>query len=420
MTTIVNNRYQYNIYDRVITRLFNDTTDITIPGGTPTVDWTNTEFTKNSDSVVKVTSDGSTNFEFKVNNIDYDIRTGRSLGFRVYIPDITNLTSIICYALTADNSRFAFKTHNFSNREIENNGWHFLELYQDTATTTLTEDDLAAIGNAKLLINCSDTVTVYFDSLYANWKTKAKCLIYFDDSLVSGAINPTSGAWGDNYLDKYGFKANYALAPETINSNSNFLTTAQVNALVANGHHVVNHGNTNLTTLSIEDAETEVLNDEASLAQFGVKKHYVYPEGGVNSAIVQMLKDNGYKTARQTQNNIGYTQFGDEDSERIFRFGIGGQNASDTDASAAISNIDDRCNEGTMFTLMYHDIVLSGATGTDVLETNFRAVVDHLYDKVMEGVLDVVLAEPWYEGLKTVYEDSSLRTRAIVHGTAIE
>lgn len=68
------------------------------------------------------------------------------------------------------------------------------------------------------------------------------------------------------------------------------MTYAQCQDVVDAGGEILGHGTTDLTTLSIQAAETDVTNTKAILEQYGFDiKGYVYPSGGSNPSIRAMI-----------------------------------------------------------------------------------------------------------------------------------
>jgi peptidoglycan/xylan/chitin deacetylase (PgdA/CDA1 family) len=88
----------------------------------------------------------------------------------------------------------------------------------------------------------------------------------------------------------------------TMRENVNFMTLEQCKKIEELGGEILVHGSTNLTTMTLADAEANVLKSKNALEYLGFKNTniYVYPESGNNEQIRSMISkhfDGAIKTA---------------------------------------------------------------------------------------------------------------------------
>jgi poly-beta-1,6-N-acetyl-D-glucosamine N-deacetylase len=131
------------------------------------------------------------------------------------------------------------------------------------------------------------------------------------------AILSFDDGWGSQFtyalplLQKYGFPATFFIVTNFVDMQ-NFLSTAQLKALLAAGMTVGSHTRSHAALPSIADQAKladEIVGSKAWLeAQLGVKiDTFAYPFGAYTPAIAAMVKAAGYRTARTANGGAHYT-----------------------------------------------------------------------------------------------------------------
>lgn len=309
-----------------------------------------------------------------------------SMMLKVYIPSLTNLTSIAVYIASAsDFSKYFSKT-------ILGSTLHEGYNYIPISGWTVSGGELWSNTMVRLRIRINATTgtpSCSFCSLHTKQYNKPKILITFDDSTESSYTK------GFSYMSSLGLKGtSYAIGSKL--GDANYCTLANLQEMYAAGWDIGNHGSVNLTTLETQALqEAEILSEEAYIAEFTrSKKHYAYPMGGYNANAKAALAALGYLTARTIKDRPQANYL--DERYLLTRHGV----YNTTTLAAAKAFVDLASAQGTAVLLNFHQIVDADATeDTQVLTADLNALMDYILARKNEGVLDVVTISEWYNGM---------------------
>ena len=103
-------------------------------------------------------------------------------------------------------------------------------------------------------------------------------------------------------LDARGMRGTFYINSALVGTSSYYMTWSQIHDIYNAGHEIGGHTlhHTNLTTVNVSTATTEVCNDrQALIAQgLGPVNSFAYPEAAVNSTAENVVKSCGYTSGR--------------------------------------------------------------------------------------------------------------------------
>jgi peptidoglycan/xylan/chitin deacetylase (PgdA/CDA1 family) len=311
-----------------------------------------------------------------------------SMLLKVYIPSLTNLTSIALYIASASNFSKYFSKTILGTALHE--GYNYIPISPSEWSNTGSESWANTMVRLRIRVNASTgTPSCSFCSIHTKQYNKPKVLVTFDDS------------WDSQYLKGYAYMQPLGLKGTiyTIGSKlgtTKYCTLSQIREMYAAGWDIGNHGSVNLTTLATQALqEAEIAGEEAYISEFTrSKKHYAYPNGGYDANALAAMSSLGYLTARtiidrQQANYI-------DERYLLTRYGV----YNTTSVATAQGYIDRAIAQGSSILLNFHIIVDSDADiDTKVLTADFNSIIDYIYTKQQQGLLDVVTISEWYNEL---------------------
>ena len=213
------------------------------------------------------------------------------------------------------------------------------------------------------------TPTLWFDeyATVSNTTTGAMLSFTFDDGHSSDYGNARA------VMDSKGYKRSIFVIPSLLET-AGYLTQTQLDFLHNNGWEISGHGNTNLTTLSLVDAETDVSSVKDYLQSRGYRgaEIYAYPNGGHNSSLRTMIQKyfSLARTIVEADQPITYMNPMTLHSKVVHS----------TDSTATVQGwIDAAVANKEWLILTFHRISDSTpATTTEYSKTNFQTVVDYV------------------------------------------
>lgn len=155
-----------------------------------------------------------------------------------------------------------------------------------------------------------------------NPKTRPRFLIFTDDGMAGNVVNganypagyPSTGGNHLAIISHYNLKATAAIIPSLVGTAS-YLTTTQIDTLVAAGWDIVTHSNVG-TGSGLKDLETyaaalgEIEDNIADLETLGYSQtshYYVLPQGGYDSFVWDALLDAGVTAIRMIGDTSPHT-----------------------------------------------------------------------------------------------------------------
>jgi peptidoglycan/xylan/chitin deacetylase (PgdA/CDA1 family) len=409
-------------HDLVIERAANGTADIYLDGilvasgqntGTPAVgnhsyavtlesfenvsDWTpggvggsvteDTTYFKDGTKSFKIVAPAGDGY-FATRVISQNFSNTDTFAFWVYIPtqtDLDNLFSLGIY-LTAQSN---FSTYFLANPSAQYHlGWNKILLHKNDFTASGGASWSSTMIRLRVRANAGagGPATVYVDKLEGDTRTKPKVLITFDDGWETQYTNAflymnTLGLRGTNYV--IGSKANQSM----------YLTTEQIREMYDADWDIATHGFTNLTTMSLAEAETDVNTERQWIIDNGFTRreaynHYAYPNGGYNQDLMDMLEDNNFVSGRTI---VEKTQPEEIDEPfALTRRSI----INTTSIAAAKAYIDKLILTGGALLLNFHRIVETPVYDTEWSIDNFEELMDYIKSKVdTASVENIVISE---------------------------
>lgn len=314
--------------------------------------------------------------------INTDFLFVNTFSFWVYIPtetDLANFYSVSIY-LTAQSD---FSTYFIANpAEVYHLGWNKIILHKDDFTASGAANWAASMIRLRVRANADPTgvANVYVDKFEYNVRTAPKVVITFDD----GWSSQYSVAYA--YMDTLGLKGTAYIIAEKIDT-AGYMTTANLATLHGDGWDLCTHGLTNLTTLTLLQAETDVLANRQFLIDEGLTgayNHYAYPEGGYDTDIMDMLANNGFVSARTIVDRVQAEEIGEPHA--LTRRGV----YDTTTLAVAQGYIDKLIKTGGVLLLNFHKIVTTPSVDTEWATADFEDLMDYIKTKTDASSLTVV------------------------------
>lgn len=240
-----------------------------------------------------------------------------------------------------------------------------------TVLHALTSNGALTIDNASLTL------------LPANPFPQGMLSFVFDDGLVSQYTNARS------ILNTAGFKASFGIitkAVRDISGDTAAMTWAQITQLKNDGHEISSHSRTHpdLSLLTSTQAQTEIKGSYDDLVAKGLTpKTFVYPLGGVNATVEQLVKTTGYIGARGS-----YWGMNSPVADKYALYDI--RLDKTTTVAGAKALIDQAFADKRWLVFELHDILASGGDSYAITPTTFQAIVTYAKQK---GIKVVTLGE---------------------------
>jgi peptidoglycan/xylan/chitin deacetylase (PgdA/CDA1 family) len=257
-------------------------------------------------------------------------------------------------------------------------GWTTLGSW-DAANPVTRTDVILVKASGKT----ASVVTVYLDDLRHSVYTRPKCVLTWDDGRATNNTNLLP------LMQSYGWKGTLYINPTTIGSGI-YLSSAQLAEVYNAGWDISSHANThtNLTTLSAEDAATEITTARDWLETAGYTRnnchlHFAYPFNAYNVETRAAVEAAGIITARAGANL--------PQSTAVSRVWCLNSYAFDDYTIAQIQAVIDRAI-AVGFTAIFYGHGVDGAS-----LTKWQQALAYLHQKRRH--IDVVTLSEWYEGL---------------------
>lgn len=353
---------------------------------------------KHGSNGVKLTSTNAvTAYMTKTISIDFSDKEYITLWFYVwdqssyttttliYISSTTNLSSNMGYSIP---SGFV---------KVFQNGWNKLVLTKSMFTASGGESwsNLMIRLRVRVASPVGGSSSVTFDSLsYGEYK-KPQILITFDDGRKTDYTEAYS------YMKSKGLKATCFVPMANVGADGTYMTLADLNELYSVGWDIGNHSynHTDLTTLSIVDAEAELQDEINALEGAGFKRasHMLaWPFSAVSADAITACNNVGILCGRT---GLNYLQPTIADLPLTLR-----RVSVDNTMSIATltAKIDEAISRGVTAIYNFHRILDPATESTEVLPATFQGFIDYVVSKKDSGLIDVVTISEWYNKVNRV------------------
>ena len=372
---------------------------------------------------VQVTGNTAAACETEVTSTSLRSYTGK-WGLRFYIHDYTKVSLITLY-LSKDTSYTNFVTYTLNvagTPALQRNGWHEHEFTDGDANLSFTGGTFGlatTITRWKCRVTsvASQQATVNWDAVWCDSASRPAVLITADDGYE------TWYADGLSVLDTYGLKSTWYLIPSRLDTGGLYTTSRHVLTAYDNGHDIQVHGDNDLAAMSTAaEIRADVFSNQSGLeALVGSKReHYCYPNGGYeisagDETIRNVLVGLGIKTARTvdgiatptgrlmtpyTLPFVGGASGGPWNYPEMLRLPIIGHEGTyvnDTPTNI-LARIDAAIKSRRTCVLMLHKVG-AGGTALEITSADLTTVIQGIYKRKQQGLIDVPTVSDWYRGL---------------------
>jgi hypothetical protein len=405
-------------------------------GPVNTGDYVNTDKFLAGSNSVRVVVDGSgedTLAQVRVNQA-MDLTHAKSIHLWVYRPGETQTINdvsdnndlvITCRAFTSSFgtvSNYYSWTDSAGDRAARNNqpsDWVLYTFDIDEASESSPSGladvnwfwfEVDGAGSALPAIEC------YLDSVYISPHSRTKILFQFDDGFESDYLL----AYKIMYTDRVAAGKTPLLGTSNVYQSGmesgTILTEEQARIMYDNGWDIANHSSDDVIPGTID----KFVACRTYLDSLGFTRssgYIAYPGNDYDNDLVREVARAGFKGARgrvaSTLPDIcippsaGHPDAKDiwPFSKHAFPFAITFSEVTyDAGSPANVGTniklaIDKACAVGGTCSIMLHELVASSATGNQINEASFQAIVDYVGEKMEQGLCDVVTVSQWNEGL---------------------
>lgn len=328
--------------------------------------------------------------------ISADLSRAGVIGIWVYIEGDVDTSSIhIIFSSTSDLS----KKFDYAAASSVHEGWNYLAIGRSQWTNTGGEDWSNTMIRLRVSVAGNDANTIgtaYFDTLFTNYYSRPKCVIFFDD------FPSTTYTIAYPYMRQYGMKGTHA-GVSTYRDITGKMTTAQIMEMHdVGGWDVVNHTTTH-SALAVDYGTDKqgMINNEikpcqdwmisAGLTRNNEHKFFVFPSSSWNLTCWDALSDLGFICARS---NFDRVQGNFVDQQYVM---AGNANDAGITISQITAKVDRAIASGGSVFLYFHILRTPEDIATTLDPATFYGVIDYIARKKEQ--IDVVTFTEWYYGL---------------------
>lgn len=330
---------------------------------------------------------------------DITIKNGR-VGIWIYVKDHTKLKA------TAGVQIYFGNVNNYADGFV----YTYIPTYNGFQFIQLTGNDFTQLGNGtwdlkmvrwkvRVSATATETTTVNFCSFYHDGgQARGKVLITFDDGEESQYLVAR------DILNAAGLKSSFSVV-ESLIGTGGFMTEANLQTLYSEGNSICTHGLTNLTTLSISDAQADVESNRDYVGTIDPEGalHYVYPQGdfeysSTDTQIVDMLTSINMKTGRTTFRapQVISTIQGLEGNMTL---PIAGHVLAVDTLQELLDRVDLAYQTGASVIFMFHKVVPVATLPIEISTADFQAFCDHVQYRMLTNRIDNPTIVDWHNGL---------------------
>lgn len=338
-----------------------------------------------------VNGGGSTIIE-RTNSTPLDLSNISNLQMGFYTDDPAKIKSI-SVAFYSDDVYYSGYSINYIGGYELSQGWNKIIRTLNDFTPYDSGVALTNIKCIRISVNANEgcNTVLGLDDFRVNIEGSTKILFTFDDAWKDVLTN------GHSIMEEKGYKGTlWAVKDFAENEPQEFLTVEELNTMYNNGWDIGNHSMEHLDTIAeLPDSEARVhyevnLNWLLQNGWTRAADHVCYPQGSHDLELIEVLKSLGVKTARTTIYAI--TPVSAEDIYRLKTIPVG----KDIPMSLIKSEIDKAVQSVSSIMFMYHRIEQNPVDVYSVSIDSFQEIVNYVYNKDIEGKLDVTTISQWY------------------------
>jgi len=335
-------------------------------------DATATDYTsdfKEGNQCIKVTSSNNL-YSYIVKGISIKAK-GKHFEIWVYVEDVDTLSYLQMLLREGPSWTNAF-SYTFSGVL---DGWNKFVISRGDFTKLGSASDWDNITAVRLVSRAQTgkTLNVLWDDFrMVRDRFPGVVSIRFDDNHVS--VHDIARP----YMDKYGFRGIVAL-PTSYVGLSGKMTLSQLKRLQERGWDIISHtvNHINLTTITIDEAREELFESQRWLIENGFIKgarFFAPPQNGRNDEVMAAIRE--YYVGCQTMKGT-YGSIPPADKHYL--------SLKEVDSSTSLATvegwIDTAIEYNAWLTIVFHDLVSSGASGNEWLISDFESLIDYIASK---------------------------------------
>ncbi|GJL78816.1 MAG: hypothetical protein NPINA01_18050 [Nitrospinaceae bacterium] len=315
--------------------------------------------------------------------------TNQSLVMRLKTGDIANTSEITIY-LSSDNfsaNWYIFPFDDPATNFYKDGEWVVVTMNFSDATVT-GSPDRAGINKIQLRVkdNSSTAVAINFASLGSIPEPGNGMLSFtFDDGWLSQYDE------AKKKMSEFGFPGTAYIIKDNV-GQPGFLSLNQMRELEdLHGWEMATHHGTNLTTVSLSEAESRIRSEKQWLIDHGFNRgvdHFAIPNGAFNQDLMNLFKKY-FRTAR-TIAPTGET-FPPADWHRLRVLNV----INTTTTTQIASAVDDARTNKYWLILLFHKIVVSPSASTEYSIADFETVVN---DIAADGIAVKTISQAIIDG----------------------
>lgn len=340
--------------------------------------------------------------------VSWDLSDAKSFVLWLYVsPGNTSDAKVILIFETTtgvDTYRYTM-----SSSEIFANGWYAMTVAKADFVSA-GSPDWSNINN--LWIKCENAAggdsdyTLWLDSLYKNVRTRPKVIVSFDDATESDKTEAF------DYMNPLGVVGSSAIVSDFI-GDANRLSVANLQTMYDAGWEICNHSSDHQRPVDVGNDAGYIENLKTcrdfinSNGWKGSADIVVYPGCSTSASVITLMQQAGFRFGRrcdsQTRDLIPTASHPLDEtlpaSNILAVVGYYHLPSGGSTAATAKAYADKLIETGSCGFIFMHQIVASGATGTQTNRAEFREIIDYLKVLQDQGQIDVITFKQYLEGL---------------------
>lgn len=355
--------------------------------------------------MIPTATSGSCHFSKTINT---DMRDSDSIDFLVYIPDLTNVDSIVLYLSNATSglttNSFNTTIYNTANIQLAQ-GWNRLSIPKNRWGQIGATNWVTNMLMVRVLVNIKGTGSpvIYLREILKNKVCRKLAVVTSDDGFRGAAnflktyFNSLNSNGG---IHRFGMLISKEYAEQgDADTNSLYAATAELKAVYDAGYELCNHTTSQLDGVKDYTAQQRIdqikANEDWMLSQGWIRgiSHFAYPGSGISwdeSSINWILANTRVKTSRTSLNNYASNPY--PELMQLPQVSIP-DTGNFYGMTKAQYQIDMAADCGATPFLSCHDIKDSGTHTLSITSTAFGVCMDYALRK---GFL-LVAPEEWYK-----------------------